>query len=211
MYTPIYIQAFPSGPLHTNAYLVACQETRQAAVIDPAQYSTEPIRSALDKNNFICTKILLTHSHWDHIADVKELREWTHAPVYVHPEDVPNLENPGADRLPCPIKIVGLKPDHLLEEGQQITVGNLMFKVIHTPGHSIGSVCFYNEAHKILLSGDTLFKGTMGKISFPTSAPKLMKSSLNKLGQLPPDTQVFPGHGDTTTIGAESWISLEKK
>jgi hydroxyacylglutathione hydrolase len=200
------IQIFPSGPFSTNAYVVACSATKQAAIIDPAPDSADAIIHYLAENGLTPVKILLTHSHWDHIADVNLLKQRFHVPTYIHPLDVPNLEEPGSDLLPCWIPVQGTKPDGMLEEGSSVSIGELLFQVIHTPGHSPGSICFYDAKNHILLSGDTLFKGTIGNLSFPTSQPDLMWTSLAKLAKLPSQTNVYPGHGPKTTIGAESWL-----
>lgn len=208
----MFNQVFPSGPFSTNAYVVACANTREAAIIDPAPDSSPEIQAFVDENRLNVTKILLTHSHWDHIADVKQLKEIYQALVHIHPLDAPNLQKPGADGLPCWLNIPGVQPDILLEEGMRVPIGKLNFEVLHTPGHSAGCVCFYEPQQKVLFSGDTLFKGTIGNLSFPTSQPSLMWSSLAKLAQLPAGTQVFPGHGPETTIQAESsWLLDAKK
>jgi hydroxyacylglutathione hydrolase len=208
----MFIQVFPSGPFATNAYVVACANTRAAAIIDPAPDSASKIEAFLTEQKLEPQKILLTHSHWDHIADVKQLKEKYHLPVSIHPLDAPNLQQPGADGLPCWIKIAAVQPDVLLEDGMQVVLGKLKFQVLHTPGHSPGCVCFYEPQQQVLFSGDTLFKGTIGNLSFPTSQPSLMWPSLAKLGQLPPQTRVFPGHGSATTIETESvWLHDAKK
>jgi hydroxyacylglutathione hydrolase len=201
------IQAFPSGPFETNAYVIACPQTRQAFIIDPAPGSFNSITSYIEQKKLVPAAILLTHSHWDHTADVVPLKTKYKIPVLIHSLDVPNLESPGADHLPCWIDIQGVSPDRLLSEGDRIECGNVQFTVIHTPGHSPGGVCFYAPQEHLLISGDTLFKGTIGNLSFPTSQPELMWGSLSKLAQLPSDTRVFPGHGSSTTIGAEHWLS----
>jgi hydroxyacylglutathione hydrolase len=132
--------------------------------------------------------------------------------VYIHPLDVLNLQQPGADGLPCWINIIGVEPDVFLEENAQVTVGELVFQVLHTPGHSPGCICFFEPQQHILFSGDTLFKGTIGNLSFPTSQPSLMSASLAKLAQLPLQTRVFPGHGPFTTLQAESeWLGDAEK
>ena len=208
----MFIQTFPSGPFSTNAYVVACDKTRQAAIIDPAPDSSAQIHSFLTQRQLKVQKILLTHSHWDHIADVKQLKELYQIPVYIHPLDAPNLQQPGSDGLPCWVSIPAVQPDMFLEEGMQVPVGELSFQVLHTPGHSPGGVCFYEPTQHVLFSGDTLFQGTIGNLSFPTSQPSLMWSSLAKLAQLPLDTRVFPGHGPATTIQAESsWLHDAEK
>jgi hydroxyacylglutathione hydrolase len=151
--------------------------------------------------------ILLTHSHWDHTAEVSLLKEQLQVPIYIHKEDVKNLEEPGSDRLPLLYPIRAVKPDDYLYDGQILMVGELAIEVIHTPGHTPGGVCFYLKQQKALFSGDTLFKGTIGNLSFPTARPKLMWASLERLAKLPKDTKVYPGHGPATTIGAEEWLS----
>lgn len=200
------IQPFATGYFSTNAYVVACPETHIAAIIDPAEGSTPLITSYLAKHELRPEKILITHSHWDHIADVAKLKAEYRIPVFIHPEDAQNLEQPGSDGLPLWISIPGVKPDHYLHEGDIISIGNLKLKVIHTPGHTPGGVCFYCPKENILFSGDTLFKGTIGNLSFPTARPDKMWPSLTKLAKLPSETRVFPGHGESTTIGAETWL-----
>jgi glyoxylase-like metal-dependent hydrolase (beta-lactamase superfamily II) len=201
------IFAFPSGPFETNAYIAACPTTHEAAIIDPAPNSAAAIEQCIAEKSLKPTKIILTHSHWDHIADVTPLKNKYKIPVLIHVEDAPNLKEPGSDKLPCWISIPSVTPDQTFKEGDSIKIGNSTFKVIETPGHSPGSVCFYSPEENTLFSGDTLFKGTIGNLSFPTSRPDKMWPSLDKLAALPPETNVYPGHGPATTIGAEKWLS----
>lgn len=205
------IQPFPSGPFDTNAYVISCSLTRQAAIVDPAPESANSIIAYLTSKQLTPDKILLTHSHWDHIADIAELKRKYPLPVWIHKLDTPNLENPGADLLPCWISLEHVKADHLLTDGEIVSIGKLDFEVIHTPGHSPGSICLYCKEHGLLISGDTLFKGTIGNLSFPTSQPDLMWNSLAKLAKLPPNTIVYPGHGSTTSIGKETWLGNAQK
>jgi glyoxylase-like metal-dependent hydrolase (beta-lactamase superfamily II) len=207
----MHIQVFPSGPFSTNAYLAACLETKEAAIIDPAPNSAEKILTYLARNQWTCSKILLTHSHWDHIADVANLKMTLNSQVYIHSLDIDNLKLPGSDGLPCWIPISGVQADHLLKEGDQLTMGKQQFQVLHTPGHTPGGVCFYEPNQLVLFSGDTLFKGSIGNLSFPTSQPSLMWISLDKLAHLPSKTKVYPGHGPVTTIGEESWLPRAKE
>ena len=201
------LQTFPSGPFSTNAYIVACPRTREAAIIDPAPNSFNQLTTFIESQQLKPKVLLLTHSHWDHIADAAPIKEKYALPVYIHPQDVENLETPGSDGLPCWINFAGVTPTNLMNENDVIEVGDLKFKVIFTPGHTPGGVCFYCAEEKVLLSGDTLFQGTIGNLSFPTARPSLMWPSLVKLGQLPPDTRVYPGHGEPTTIGDEKWLA----
>jgi hydroxyacylglutathione hydrolase len=201
------LEIFPSGPFDTNAILLGCSLTKQGVIIDVPFDSAEFLIKRAKELSLSIEMILLTHSHWDHIAEVSILKNKLKIPVYIHIEDKGNLENPGSDGLPLFFPINGISPDGYLEDGQVLMIGGLEIKVIHTPGHTPGGVCFYLEKEKVLVSGDTLFRGTIGNLSFPTSRPALMWESLKKLSQLPFETKVIPGHGENTTIGAESWIS----
>lgn len=197
---------FPSGPFQTNAYVFYCPETREAVFIDPAPGSQETLVDFAKANDLHPKEIWLTHSHWDHIADVGKLCRLYQIKPAIHADDVANLESPGIDQLPCWIEIEPITGAHLLKEGEALTVGQLKAQVIHTPGHTPGGVCFYVKELGLLFSGDTLFRGTIGNLSFPTARPALMWQSLAKLGKLPSDTLVLPGHGQATTIGAEPWL-----
>lgn len=205
------LEVFSSGPFSTNTILLGCSSTKKAVVFDAPADSSQKILNRIKHHSLHVEKILLTHSHWDHIVDVAALKEALHVPVLIHEADKENLEHPGRDGLPLFFSIEGVKPDGYVQDGQVFTIGKLKIKVIHTPGHTPGSVCYYLEEEKILISGDTLFRGTIGRLNFPTSRPELMWHSLKKLAALPTDTKVIPGHGETTTIGAESWIAEAQK
>lgn len=201
------IEKFICGPFDTNTLLIVCEETKKAAVVDPSVGAYKKILAYAKKNDLTIESIYLTHSHWDHIGNVAQIKEETNAKVYVHKLDAPNLQNPGKDGLPVFERIKKVVPDKYFEEGDKLKVGTIELQVIHTPGHTPGSVCLYIPKEKVLISGDTLFAGSIGNISFPSSQPKLMWQSLKKLAKLPPDTKVLPGHGESTTIDKEKWIS----
>lgn len=201
------IQVFSCPPFGTNAYVVSCKETSQAMVIDPGANSFDKITAFAKKQSLDLTAVLLTHSHWDHIAEVSLFHTKLNLPVYIHALDAGNLAAPGSDGLAAPFPIEGCLPSSYLEDGQCLNIGNLILKVIHTPGHSPGGVCFYIEAEQVLFSGDTLFKGTLGNLSLPTAQPNLMWTSLKRLATLPANTKVYPGHGQPTTIGQEHWMA----
>lgn len=200
-------EIFCSGPVETNTILLGCEKTGLAAVIDVPFESTDTILAHIQAHSLTIHTILLTHSHWDHIAEVAILKERTGAQLLVHAEDAENLRDPGSDGLPLFLPVKAAEPDDYLFDGQRILVGEIELQVIHTPGHTPGCVCFYIEKEGILISGDTLFRGTIGNLSFPTARPELMWTSLARLAKLPADTRVYPGHGDPTTIGAEKWLS----
>ncbi len=129
----------------------------------------------------------------------------------MHPLDAPNLEHPGSDGIPLFFPIRGVHPDCFVQDGDRIFVGELACEVIHTPGHSPGSVCYFVREQKLLFSGDTLFEGSIGNLHLPTAEPLKMWSSLEKLAALSPDTYVVPGHGGDTTIGKENWLKRARQ
>lgn len=205
------LEMFASGPIETNTYLLGCSRTKQACIIDAPQGCLKRIEELLKKHQLILSKILFTHSHLDHTAEAFLLKERFDVPLLIHSLDAKNLSDPGSDGLPLFLPVKGVKSDVLFEEGDVIRVGDLQLQVIFTPGHTPGGVCFYLQKEHILFSGDTLFKNSMGRIDFPQSDPSSMWASLKKLARLPPETKVFPGHGPSTTIGAEGWMAAAEK
>jgi glyoxylase-like metal-dependent hydrolase (beta-lactamase superfamily II) len=203
------IQSITSGPFETNSYLLVSPK-KFALIVDPTFDTAHFFISHLQKG-LIPLAILLTHSHLDHTADVAVLKEALKVPVYVHALDKGNLEKPGSDGIPYGEMIKPATADVLFYGGEEWQLEDFELKVIHTPGHSFGSSCFYFPKEKVLISGDTLFKGTIGNLSFPTSEPDKMWDSLKLLSALDPDTVVLPGHGESTTIGAEPWIKNAKQ
>ncbi len=196
-----------SGPVDTNSYLLGFEETKKAVIIDPSFGSADELCLLVNKYQLEVDAIYLTHSHWDHFADLYELKKRFNVPVYVHSQDAENVRDPGSDGLPLFFNIHGVEPDHFFSDQEVLRVGNVEIKVLHTPGHSPGGVCFYLKNEKTLISGDTLFKGSIGNLSFSTADPSLMWKSLKKLALLPPETKVYPGHGPSTTIGEEDWLT----
>lgn len=196
-------------PLGTNSYLIACQSTKNAFLVDPGLGSFRFFSSLIEEKGYQLQAIVLTHSHWDHIAEVALCcRSWS-VPLWVHREDGANIREPGADGLVAPIPIEGWDPSRWLEEGDRLQVGKQQLTVLHTPGHSPGGICLYSAPLELLFSGDTLFKGSYGSLSLPTAEPERMVSSLARLAGLPPETRVYPGHGPSTTIGAEASVLSE--
>lgn len=207
----IFLRCFPSGPALTNTYLISDGKSGLAAIIDPSPGSMAALLGALNEEGLQLERILLTHSHWDHIADVAPLAKKFGVEVWIHAEDAPNLRRPGSDRLVPRVPIEGVEPSHLFVDGEKIEVAGLLFEVIHTPGHTPGGVCFYEKEEGVLFSGDTLFRRSIGNLSLPTAEPERMWPSLARLAQLPPQTRVYPGHGEATTIGNESWLAQAKE
>ncbi len=200
------LDTYTCPPLATHAFLLSCTESAQGAIIDPGQGSFDVLKKLADERNVTLQKVLLTHSHWDHLIDLARFVDQLDLPVFVHKADSANVKRPGCDGLPLPFPCKGVATCSFLRDQEEINVGNVVLKVLHTPGHSPGGVCFYLKKERVLIAGDTLFKGTIGSLSLATADRNAMKQSLQKLAALPPDVAVYPGHGETTTIGAEQWI-----
>ena len=197
----------------TNCYIVFDQESKETMVVDPAG-DVDRIIEMINILQGNLKYIFLTHCHGDHIAGVKELREKMGGKVLIHRLDAEGLNNKEInltefmDGLPE----IEIDADSRLDDGDLIHLGNLEFKVIHTPGHTKGGCSLYLESEKLLFSGDTLFRGTWGRTDLPTSVfDDIMNSIINKLLILPDDTIVYPGHGKSTMIENEKPIYLELK
>jgi len=206
------IFCFATGPLDTNTYILYSENTKEAVIIDPGFDSFKTLVTELEKKKLRPTGIWLTHSHWDHIGNVSIVKERFNIPVYIHEEDRGNLEHPGSDKVPMMFEpFTGTKPDFILSDNLSLSAFDHLFTVIHTPGHSPGSCCFYCPQEKLLISGDTIFKHGMGSISLATGEPDRMRSSLAKLALLPPDTVIYPGHGPRTILSNERWLGSNFK
>lgn len=200
----IKILQLPLGPLQTNCYVLACEETKKAAVIDPSD-SGQQIADVVTQNGWEVSHILLTHSHFDHVGGLAELKEATNAPVYIHSEAVSMLEVAAQSAARWQIQMKQPQPaDHMLAEGDTIKVGNQKLEVLFTPGHAPGHVCFYLREHDVLFDGDVLFQQSIGRTDLPGGDFNLlMKHIFEKVMVLPDNTHVLSGHGAATTIGQE--------
>lgn len=171
------------GPWGTNAYILVCQATGDSLLVDaPGEADKVLQQLAGTKPKYM----VLTHNHIDHIGALEELKTKLKIPLAAHPAD--------ASRL-------ALKPDVELKDGDVVEIGRLSIKVLHTPGHTPGSLCLL--LGKYLISGDTIFPGGPGKTGTPDAFKQIVKSIQNKLFMLPDDTQIYPGHGESTVLGKE--------
>lgn len=195
-----------AAPLENNVYLLVEEENREAAVIDPAMGSSEVLKK-LGELKAQLKYIVNTHGHFDHTADNSPLQKSTGAKIAIHTDDAYRLEQDPSEALRyMPVIPPKSKADVLLEEGAEIKLGEDALKVLHTPGHTEGSSCFYLESENSLFTGDTLFTGTCGRTDFQGGDPYKMVESLYRLSTLPRNLKVYPGHGIPTSIGDESWI-----
>ncbi len=189
------------GPGRTNCYIVVCEETKEAMVVDPG---AEPHRiiSTIKWNDWKLSTIVITHSHSDHNLGAASLHQSSQAVLYRHKKADAAILATKKRFLKEDVDKYVVAADEYLAQGDTVEFGNLSFEVIHTPGHSPGGLCLYREG--ILFSGDTLFKETVGRTDFIGGSQRQLISSIrNKLLNLPDVTVVLPGHGPTTTIGHE--------
>lgn len=194
----------------TNCYIVEDEQTKETMVIDPGG-EPEKIIEMLDALGIDNLKyIYLTHCHGDHFGGILKLKEQKGGKILIHRDDAEGLYNIGISlTYYIGMEDITLEADSRVDEGDLIHVGNIEFRVIHTPGHTKGGTCLYCEKEKLLFSGDTLFRGTWGRTDLPTSNfVDIINSITNKLAILPDDTIVYPGHGRTTRIKEEEPIYL---
>ncbi len=198
------VEALQVGMLGTNCYIVAAAPGGEAAVIDPGG-DLKGIQSALARHNLTCTAVLCTHGHMDHVAAAAPLSEATGAPVMIHPDDAEGLS---ALRSRLLGSVVGggmprqVRSLEMLEPGTPVAVGNLELQVLHTPGHTRGSVSFY--AAPDLFCGDLIFAGSIGRTDLRGgSLNDLLTSVKEKVFVLPEDTRIMTGHGPRTTLATE--------
>jgi len=194
----------------TNCYIIADEETKEAMVIDPGG-EPEKIQEMIEILGVKIKYIYLTHCHGDHIGGVVKIKNNYNAKVLIHRKESENLNNPDVNLTKyIGMESIELEADSRVDDDDLIHIGNIEFKVIHTPGHTAGCSCLYSEKYKMLFSGDTLFRGTWGRTDLPTgSMIDIMNSITDKLMTLPEDTIVYPGHGKSTMIREEKPIYLE--
>jgi glyoxylase-like metal-dependent hydrolase (beta-lactamase superfamily II) len=195
---------FPVGPLQCNCSVIGDEQTREAMVIDPGDQIDDILR-ILQEEKLTLKQIVVTHAHIDHVGGAMKLKAATGAPILMNQKDEALLK-----MLDLQAAWIGMKPpgavqvDEAIGEGRVLQVGGISSNVIHTPGHTEGSICLYFPQQKTLIAGDTLFAGSIGRTDLPGgSFEKIIRSLHNQLLQLPDETQVVPGHGPLTSIGEE--------
>jgi hydroxyacylglutathione hydrolase len=201
------------GPIQTNAYLVADTATGDALVIDAPHETASQIVEEAARRGWRIGQIVITHTHWDHILDANALQAATGAPLLAHPLARDLLANPAANFGEPPVEIAPVQISGTLDEGETVTLGGYSFTVLHLPGHDPSHIGLFNAStagEEILLSGDVLFPGGHGTTEIPGADQAVTNDTMRRLAaELPPTTTVMPGHGASTTIGAETpWIRL---
>ncbi|HEX4576396.1 MAG TPA: MBL fold metallo-hydrolase [Edaphobacter sp.] len=206
------LETIPVGPLQCNCSILGDETSREAIVVDPGD-DIPRILALLARHLLTVKQIVITHAHIDHIAGAHRLKQLTGAPILYNQHDLSQVKmmDIQATWLGIPTPIVS-KPDDTLEDGKLITIGaspeenrkGLTGSILHTPGHTEGSVCLYLPNQTLLLAGDTLFAGSVGRTDLPGgNTRKLLTSIHERLLTLPDQVTVIPGHGPRTTIGSE--------
>jgi hydroxyacylglutathione hydrolase len=194
------LEVGPFGPWQTNAYLVWDGRSTDALVLDPGMGAAVSLMERVAANGLRLHLIADSHGHIDHIFDNAPLMRASGAPLAIHPDDAHRLNEPNNYGFEIERAVATID----LREGEQLRVGDLVFDVLHTPGHTEGSVCLYEERAGLLLSGDVLFAGSYGRTDLPGGDDAAMVASLARLAaQLPPAVRVLPGHGPETTLERE--------
>jgi len=195
---------FPVGPLQCNCSVIGDEKTHEAMVIDPGD-QIEGILDILRQEKLTLKQIVITHAHIDHVGGAMKLKAATGAPILMNQNDYALLK-----MLDMQAAWVGMRPpgdvqvDETISQGRVLRIGEISSNVIHTPGHTEGSICLYFPEEKKLIAGDTLFAGSIGRTDLPGgSMEKIMRSLHNQVMALPDETEVVPGHGPLTTIGEE--------
>lgn len=197
-------EILPVGPLQCNCSIVGDETTHEAMVIDPGD-EIEDILAVVQKHKLEVKQIVITHAHIDHVGGAMKLRAATGAPILLNQNDYALLKMLDVQAAWLGMKSPGkVEIDHSLGQADVVKVGSLMANVLHTPGHTEGSICLYFPAEQKLIAGDTLFAGSIGRTDLPGgSFEKIMGSLHGHVLALPDETLVIPGHGPETTIGEE--------
>jgi hydroxyacylglutathione hydrolase len=195
---------FPVGPLQCNCSILGDEQTHEAMVIDPGD-QIEGILEVLRQEKITLKQIVITHAHIDHVGGAMKLKAATGAPILMNQNDYALLK-----MLDLQAAWVGMRPpgavqvDDAISQGRVLKIGEISSNVIHTPGHTEGSICVYFPEQSKLIAGDTLFAGSIGRTDLPGgSMEKIMRSLHTQVLALPDETEVVPGHGPVTTIGEE--------
>jgi glyoxylase-like metal-dependent hydrolase (beta-lactamase superfamily II) len=195
------------GPASTNVWVLGDEASREALAIDTATPSVVWLTGELARRGWALKFVVTSHRHWDHIGDNAAVVEATGATLAVHVADRHGLERP--EPLFAPFEIPPSVPALDLAEHDSIRFGDIRLEVLHTPGHTEGSICLVANDQRLLFTGDTLFRGGLGRVDLPGASPEAMVESLARLSTLEPDLRVLPGHGADTTIERERpWLEM---
>ena len=196
------------GPISTNCYIIVEESKKRALIVDPGG-DADRIMNKIKELQVSVDAILLTHGHFDHMLAADALREKYQVKVYLGQDDSELIKNPMENVSGMFGKPISTHADVVLQDGQVLELAGFEIKVLATPGHTKGGVCYYIEKESVAFSGDTIFQASVGRSDFPTgSGASLSKSIREKIFTLPEDTQLFPGHGDSTVVSYEKKYNM---
>ena len=202
--TGMKIEKFVTGIISTNCYLVINEETKQTVIIDPAA-SPAYLMNHLKSEGLKVEAIFLTHGHFDHMMGLDGFLKEYDVPVYVEEEDEEVLQDPRLNLSATYTEGYVFTKAETVQDGEILSFAGYEFRVIHTPGHTKGGCCYYEEKEKALFSGDTIFMESIGRTDLPTgNTAQLLDSVRNKVLVLPDDVKIYPGHGPETTVAYEA-------
>lgn len=197
------IERFVLGSLATNSYLIINEETKEVVIVDPAT-CPDYLISHVQSHDYVPKAILLTHGHFDHVMGIDGWVKHFHIPVYLHEKEKEILADPRQNLSYMFGTQYAYDDVRCLKDGEILEIAGFRFKVIHTPGHTSGGCCYYEEAEEVLISGDTLFAQSVGRSDFPTGDGQTLVNSIKeRLFCLPDSVMVYPGHNNLTCIGDE--------
>ena len=194
------------GLASTNCFLIADETTNQAVIFDAPDSTVGPLLDEARNRNYDVIGLWLTHAHFDHIADHKVVTDaFPKAKVLLHRLDVPKLQRPALQTrmFMLPFEIPAREPDQLIDDGEQFMLGSLAVTVIHTPGHAPGHVMYHFPTEKLLVGGDLIICGAVGRTDLPDADESALARSIERVMRLPDDTRLLPGHCDPSTLGEE--------
>jgi hydroxyacylglutathione hydrolase len=193
------------GIASTNCFLVADEKTKQAVLFDAPDHTVGPLLDEAAKQGWDLVGLWLTHGHFDHVADHAVVTaRFPNARVLIHALDEPKLIAPHRQLFPLPFVIPPRRADAYVEDGQTLSLGGMTVQVMHTPGHAPGHVCYHFAHEQVLIGGDLIIMGAVGRTDLPDSDPAQLDESIRKVMKLPPATRLLSGHGQQSTLADEA-------
>lgn len=197
------VYSHAGGIAQTNCFLIADEKAKVAVLFDAPDHTVTPLLDEAQKQGWDIIGLWLTHGHFDHMADHAVVTQrFPNAKVLVHKLDEPKIQKPNS-QFPLPFKIPPRSADAYVEDGQELSIGSLAVQVLHTPGHSAGHVMYHFPQEKIIVGGDLIIMGAVGRTDLPDSSYPVLQESIRRVMKLPGNTTLLPGHGDSSTLADE--------